>query len=90
MALVIVDHSDSRTPDFRLPLPIVSTSLSVKNGIVPFHEGVVIRKAHWHTSPVEVVSLFEIRYDSGVLHWPRLLGLSDPPDPEMVLRILTA
>jgi AcrR family transcriptional regulator len=27
---------------------------------------------------------------SGVLHWPRLLGLSEPPDPEMVLHILTA
>jgi AcrR family transcriptional regulator len=25
---------------------------------------------------------------SGVLHWPRLLGLSEPPDPEMVLRVL--
>jgi AcrR family transcriptional regulator len=27
---------------------------------------------------------------SGVLHWPRLLGLSEPPDPEMVLRLLKA
>ena len=27
---------------------------------------------------------------SGVLHWPRLLGLSDPPDPEMVLHLLKA
>jgi AcrR family transcriptional regulator len=25
---------------------------------------------------------------SGVLHWPRLLGLSEPPDPEMVLHLL--
>src|SRR5215831_17579998 len=25
---------------------------------------------------------------SGVLHWPRLLGLSEPPDPEAVLRLL--
>jgi AcrR family transcriptional regulator len=27
---------------------------------------------------------------SGVLHWPRLLGLSEPPDPEMVLHLLKA
>jgi AcrR family transcriptional regulator len=27
---------------------------------------------------------------SGVLHWPRLLGLSEPPDPEMALRLLKA
>jgi hypothetical protein len=27
---------------------------------------------------------------SGVLHWPRLLGLSAPPDPETVLRLLKA
>jgi AcrR family transcriptional regulator len=27
---------------------------------------------------------------SGVLHWPRLLGLSEPPDPELVLRLLKA
>jgi AcrR family transcriptional regulator len=27
---------------------------------------------------------------SGVLHWPRLLGLSEPPDPELVLHILKA
>jgi AcrR family transcriptional regulator len=27
---------------------------------------------------------------SGVLHWPRLLGLSEPPDPEMVLHFLKA
>jgi AcrR family transcriptional regulator len=27
---------------------------------------------------------------SGVLHWPRLLGLGEPPDPETVLRLLKA
>src|SRR5215831_4396297 len=27
---------------------------------------------------------------SGVLHWPRLLGLSEPPDPELVLHLLKA
>jgi AcrR family transcriptional regulator len=27
---------------------------------------------------------------SGVLHWPRLLGLNAPPDPELVLHILKA
>lgn len=26
---------------------------------------------------------------SGVLHWPRLLGLTEPPDPDMVLQLLT-
>jgi AcrR family transcriptional regulator len=26
---------------------------------------------------------------AGVLHWPRLLGRSDPPDPETVLHLLT-
>ena len=26
---------------------------------------------------------------SGVLHWPRLLGLNTPPDPEVVLHMLT-
>jgi AcrR family transcriptional regulator len=27
---------------------------------------------------------------SGVLHWTRLLGVSEPPDPEVVLRLLKA
>src|SRR5262245_61400896 len=27
---------------------------------------------------------------SGVLHWPRLLGLSEPPDAELVLHLLKA